>query len=60
MVTSLWSKELILDFDLSGGTFDLFIVEVQKGVIEFIATWGNIILGVVILILRLLNIWIVN
>ena len=60
MVTSLWSKELVLDFDLSGGTFDMFIVEVQKDVMEFIATWGNIILGVVILILRLLNIWIVN
>ena len=60
MVISLWSKELVLPFDLNGGTFDVFIVEVRNGVMEFIATGGKIILGVVILILRLLNIWIVN
>ena len=60
MVISFWSKELVLAFDLSGLTFDVSIVKVQKSVMEFIVTQRNIMLGVVISILRLLNIWIVN
>ena len=60
MVISLWSKELVLAVDLSGGKFDVSIVQVRKGVMEFITAEGNIMLGVVILILRFLNIWIVN
>ena len=59
MAISLWSKEPVLAFDLSGGTFDVSIVEVRNGIMEFIATGGNV-MGVVIFILRLLNIWIVN
>ena len=38
-------KELVLAFDLGGGTFDVSIVEVRKGVMEVIATGGNIMLG---------------
>ena len=36
------------------------MVEVRKGVMEFIGIRGNIMLRIVILILRLLNICIVN
>ena len=43
-------EELILVFDLGGRTFDISTLEVDWGVMDVLATVGNINLGVPILI----------
>lgn len=58
--TSREHSELIVVYDLGGGTFDISILEIQDGVFEVLATNGDTFLGGDDFDLKIINHWIAS